>query len=206
MKKLLLGTTNPAKIAEFKDFLSDLDLVLLTPSDLEIDEIPHETGATFEENALLKARFYKDRSGLPTLADDGGFEIDALGGKPSVYSRRWIDPTRDATDEELIQYTIDKMKGVPYEKRGAQLKLVLAIVHPDGEQATVSDFIRGVVADKPLKVKPDGFPYRALLYLPELGKYYHQNLLTEEESKKYNHRKRAVNKLKPFIKRQIIKK
>jgi len=198
--KLLIATTNPGKLAEIKRFLSDITIELVSLADVGITDSVEETGKTFEENAILKAKHYARESGLPTLADDGGFEIDALGGEPGVKSHRWVHGDRENTDEELITYAFKRMKGVPKEKRGAQLRLVLALVKPDGDVvATSEEKIRGIVAATPSKTHHPGFPYRAILFIPEMNKYYDQTVMSPEENDKYNHRKKAVEKLKPII-------
>lgn len=203
MKKLLIATTNPGKLAEIKRFLKDLPIVLVGFKDVGITDVVEETGKTFEENAILKAKYYCQKSGLPTLADDGGFEIDALDGEPGVKSHRWIHQNREDTDEELIAYTLEKLMGLPRAERGAQLRLVLALVFPDGNVTTVEEKTRGVVAEKPSEHRTSGFPYRSLLFLPEINKYYDHDLLTLEETERFNHRKRALDRLKPILKRSL---
>jgi len=199
MKKLLIATTNPGKLTEIKRFLGDLSVELVGLKDVGITDVVEETGKTFEENAILKAKYYCQKSGLPTLADDGGFEIDAFSGQPGVKSHRWIHGDREDTDEELIAYTLEKMRGLPRAKRGAQLRLVLALIFPDGRQYTVEEKTRGIVAEKPSKYRTSGFPYRSLLFLPEINKYYDHDLLTPEETETFNHRKRALDRLKPIL-------
>jgi XTP/dITP diphosphohydrolase len=202
-QKLLIATSNPAKLHEIRLFLSDLPLELVGLDDVGIKERAEETGATFEENAIIKATFYAARSGLPTIADDGGFEIDALGGAPGVKSHRWIHGDRDNDDDELIAYTMEKLKGLPVDKRGAQLRLVLAFAHTDGSIHTSEASIRGVVAEKPSERRTQGFPYRALLFLPKIGKFYDHDVLTAEETENLNHRKKAVDSLKPVLKKLL---
>jgi XTP/dITP diphosphohydrolase len=197
--KILIATTNPAKFAELQLFLSDLPYEFVSLSDVGIVESVEETGSTFEENAFLKASYYASRAQMPAIADDGGFEIDALGGAPGVKSHRWIHGDREDTDEELIAYTIEKMKNIPLEKRGAQLRLVLAIVLPDGRRAISEAAVRGVVAETPFESRTHGFPYRALLYLPQFGKFYDNTVMTNEEIDAVNHRKKAVKLLAPKI-------
>ena len=203
MKKLLIATTNPGKLAEIKRFLSDLPIELISLRDAGIMDFPEETGETFEENAILKAKYYAKESNLPTLADDGGFEIDALGGEPGVKSHRWIDQSRESTDEELIAYTIERMRSIPEDGRGAQLRLVLALVLPDGEIHTTEASVRGVVPLNPTGNISEGFPFRSLLFLPEINKYYNHDELTDSENDLYNHRKRALDQLKPIILEQL---
>lgn len=198
--KLLIATTNPGKLTEIKQFLSGLPVDLVSLKDVGISDSVEETGATFEENAILKAKHYAKESGLMTLADDGGFEIDALGGEPGVKSHRWAYGDCDSTDEELITYTFERMKDVPENNRGAQLRLVLALAKPDGEiVATAEEKIWGIVPLTPSTVRHEGFPYRSILFLPELGKFYDHMSFTPEETERYNHRKKALEKLKKYI-------
>lgn len=204
MNTLLIATTNPGKLSEIKNFIGDLPIKLVSLMDIGITDAVEETGATFEENAILKAKYYCQKSGLPTLADDGGFEIDALDGEPGVKSHRWIHKDREDTDEELIAYTLEKMKGLPRAQRGAQLRLVLALVLPDGKVTTVEEKTRGVVAEKSSEHRTSGFPYRSLLFLPGIEKYYDHDLLTLEETERFNHRKRALDRLKPILRNTLM--
>jgi XTP/dITP diphosphohydrolase len=199
MQKLLIATTNPGKLVEIKHYLADLPIELVGLSDVGITEKPEETGTTFKENAMLKAIFYAKRSKLPTLADDGGFEIEALNGEPGVKSHRWIHGDRDDDDKEIIAYTLKRMGGLPDHKRGARLRVVLALVLPDGQVHTVEASIDGIVPEKQSDRFTQGFPYRSLLYLPELGKFYDHNELTKVESDRYNHRKKALEQLRPTL-------
>ena len=203
MNKLLIATTNPGKLAELRRFLADLPIDLVSLREAGITDFPQETGATFEENAILKASYYAKESNLPTLADDGGFEIDALGGEPGVKSHRWIDKTRESTDDELIAYTIERMSSVLEGARGAQLRLVLALVLPDGQVHTAEASVRGIVPITPTGTRSEGFPFRSLLFLPEINKYYNHDELSEAENDLYNHRKRALEQLKPIIREQL---
>jgi len=200
MKKLLIATTNPGKLAEIQRFLRDVPLELVSLKDVGITTSIEETGATFEENAILKAKTYAEASDLMTLADDGGFEIDALDGAPGVKSHRWVHSDRDSTDEELIAYTFTRMKDVPEKKRGARLTLLLELVQPGNPVVTtVKESIRGIVPLEPSTVRHEGFPYRSILYIPELGKFYDHVSFTPEETERYNHRKKALEKLKPIL-------
>jgi len=203
MKKLLIATTNPGKLAEFQEFLSDVPLELVTLRDIGITVNVEETGKTFEENARIKATGYAAISGLPTLADDGGFEIDALGGEPGVHSHRWIHRDREDEDEELIQHVLFRLQGVPKEKRGAQLHLVLVFALPSGETWTSEALIKGTIPFEASSYRRVGFPYRSLLYLPEIQKFYNHEELTAEENKTYNHRRQAVEELKAVLQQTL---
>ncbi|MDE2213262.1 MAG: non-canonical purine NTP pyrophosphatase, partial [Patescibacteria group bacterium] len=132
MQKLLIATSNPGKAGEYRQVLSELPLKLVLLSDLGLSSI-EETGATFEENARLKAESYFQKSGLPCIADDGGLEVDALNGEPGVKSRRWKTGDENVTDEELVAYTLERMKGIPDEKRRARLRLGMAFADREGE-------------------------------------------------------------------------
>jgi len=200
MKKLLIATTNPGKLDEIRCFLSDLPCMLVSLKDEGITKTVAETGKTFDENAQIKASFYAKIAGLPVIADDGGFEIDAFGGEPGVHSHRWVDPSRESTDEELIAYTFKRMLGLPQVKRGAQLRLVLALASSDGMIVKTSQSaIRGVIPSKPSAVRHEGFPYRSILFLPKIGKFYNHEAFTPEETETYNHRRKALMVLKPYI-------
>ncbi|MCX6793738.1 MAG: non-canonical purine NTP pyrophosphatase [Candidatus Gottesmanbacteria bacterium] len=203
MNKLLIATTNPGKLGEIKEFLSDLPVTLVGLSDLGITEAPEETGISFQENAVLKAKFYAEKSKLPTLADDGGLEIDALNGEPGVKSHRWIHTDREDTDEELIRYTLDRMKDVVDTNRGAQLRLVIALVIPNGELFTAEEKVRGIIPAEASKNRYKGFPYRSLLFFPEINKYYNHDELTPTQTETYNHRKKALEILKPILKLKV---
>ena len=200
MTTLLIATTNPGKLLEIRQFLSDLPVTLVSLKDVGITDNVEETGKTFDENAKLKATYYAKKSGLITIADDGGFEIDALGGEPGVHSHRWVDRTRESSDEELIAYTFTRLKDVPEGNRGAQLRLVLALADPKGAIIKTTEAkIRGIVPMTPSSVRHEGFPYRSILFIPELNKFYDHMSFTPEETERYNHRKRALELIKPAI-------
>ena len=199
--KLLLGTTNPAKIADYKKYLVHSKLELITLKDVgpSTDE-PLEIGKTFEENALQKARFYAERTEYPTLADDGGFEVDALDGRPGIESNRWVGPY--GTDEDRINKVLDLLKEAPREKRTARLRFVTIVYFPlEREQIKVEGKIEGFVTKKPSPKRIKGFPYRPIFYIPQFGKTMID--LTEKERDKLNYRKQACKelllKLEPWI-------
>ena len=198
--KLLLGTTNHAKIADYKKYLVHSNLNLMVLKDIGFLDEPLEIGDTFEENALLKARFYAERTEYPTLADDGGFEVDALEGKPGVESRRWVGP--NGTDEDRIQKVFRLLEGIPERERTARLKLVLVVYfRAERDYISVERSIEGVVPKEPSKIRIPDFPYRSVLFLPQLNKYYGE--LTHEEHEKINHRRDACRelllKLEPWL-------
>lgn len=212
--KLLIGTANPGKIAEFKRLLLDLPLHLVTPQDLKIREQPREESMNMEVNARAKAKFYGEKSGCATIADDGGFEIDALGGMPGGLSRRWLAyeealakgisrdriPLADlaeATDEQLIAYTVQKMHRVPPAKRSARIRTVLVLRLPDGREIVNADAMTGMIAESAPQQRTHGFPFRDILWIPERGKLYSE--FTEAERRAHNHRARALEPIRAFL-------
>lgn len=200
MPKLLIATTNPAKLQELSKYLAPLtekSIELVSLKDIPPIEEPEETGKTIEDNAVLKAKYYAEKSGgMAVLADDGGFEIDILNGEPGVNSKRWMG--RDATDDELINYTLKRLRGIPFEQRTAQGKLCLCYYNPaTGTMSKGTDTIAGWIAEKPAANRITGFPYRALFISRQFNKYYDE--LSEEEHEQVNHRKKAVSQLLQVI-------
>lgn len=203
---LLIATTNPGKLREFRDFLRDIPVRIYSLTDVGITDKPEENGTTYEENALIKARFYMEKTGCATIADDGGFEIDALGGEPGVKSHRWLNQGREDEDEEIITYTIKRMENVPPEKRTARLCVAVVFLVPGGDMHFGHGTVEGIVAEKPAPFRHPGFPFRSLLYLPEHRVFYIDNELPADLNRKLNHRKHAVEELMPRIRTYFSKK
>lgn len=197
MKKILIATHNPAKFNEYKRYLADLPLEVVSLKDLKIKTDVTEDGKTFEENAIKKVKFYSQLTGLPAITDDGGLAIDALGGQPGVKSRRWLG--YKMTDEEMISAVMKKMAGVPKEKRTCQLVGVIALFIPPDKVYTQKAEIKGLVALKPTSKRIFGYPYRSFFWLPQFKKYYCE--LTKAEHEQVNHRKIALIPLKKIIKK-----
>ncbi len=202
MKKLLIATKNKGKIKELTTLLSDLPLQLLSLKDVGITDDVEENGQTYEENSRTKALFYAKRSGLPALSDDGGLEISALGGEPGIHSRRWLGYT--ATDEELINHMKKIAKRLPDDNRTAYFRTVITLALPDWKVWSVEGKVKGIIAKKPYIKMLTGYPYRSFFFLPEINKFYHENELSPQEQKLYNHRHKALQKLKPIIKEQLL--
>lgn len=133
-RRVVLATGNAGKLREFAELLAPLGLQFLPQSTFGI-EPPEETGATFVDNALLKARHAAARSGLPAMADDSGLEVDALGGAPGVYSARYAGPQADA--EANIDRLLAALAGVPPERRGARFRCVIAFVRSADDPAPI---------------------------------------------------------------------
>lgn len=200
-KKLLVATRNQGKLKEISKFLFDLKLDLISLNDLGIDNDFEEKGKTYKENSQNKALFYAKLSGLPSISDDGGIEIDALNGAPGVRSKRWVG--KDSTDEKIVIHMKKVAKDLPENNRKAYFKTVVSLALPKGKVFSEAGEIEGVIARKPLVKILKGYPYRSFFYLPKIKKYYHESDLSEEEEKLYNHRYKAIQKLKPIIKKVL---
>ena len=206
MTKLLIATTNVGKLKEISGFLSDLPagrqglpLEIVSLEDIGIADDVEETGKTYKENSQLKALYYARKSNLPAISDDGGLEIVAFGGAPGLHSKRWVGD--DSTDEKIIEHMKKIAKELPDDNRKAFFRVVLSLAFPNGKVWSVTGEIEGIIAEKPFLKLLIGYPYRSFFYLPELKKYYHEQELTIEEQKLYNHRYIALQKLKPILKK-----
>lgn len=203
-QKLLIATRNKGKVQELSAFLSDLPITLVYLSDLGIKEDIIEDGKTYKENSQKKAIFYARRSVLPTIADDGGIEIDALGGEPGILSRRYFGKDgKDATDEEIITAMKKLVRKFPQKNLSAKFKAVVTFALPNGRVFSENGIVEGVLKEPLLKLM-QGYPYRSFFYLPKIKKYYHENELSKKEQKLYNHRYKAIEKLIPIIRRELI--
>ncbi len=203
MKKLLLATTNQAKLKELKSGCKKLEkygVKILTLDDLLIIKDVEETGETFKENAFIKACFYGKLTNIPTIADDGGLLISILNGEPGVKSKRWLG--RDASDNELIKYTLKRLKGLENKKRTAYLQTCICFFNPENKKTIYEEEnIKGYITEKPTKNFIKGFPYRALFIVNKFNKYYDE--LTNKENAQINHRlialKKLILKVKPYL-------
>lgn len=194
--RLLIATTNPAKLAEYRLILRALDLELVSLAEVGISEAPEENGATFTENAMIKARFYFQRAHIPTLADDGGLEIDALGGEPGVRSHRWLKSGREDSDQGLVNEVMRRMEGVEASRRSARIRATLALTYEaDGRvrERTADGAIEGVIGAHAYREVRAGFPYRAVLYIPERNCFLGE--LGDEEEAQVSQRRIALQML-----------
>jgi XTP/dITP diphosphohydrolase len=186
MRSLLLATTNPHKLEEFRVIFADLPFYLRSLNDLNLGIDVEETGSTFEENARLKALAYARASGMLTLADDSGLEIDALGGAPGVYSARFLGP--DVSYEERFRVILERLRGLPPEQRTARFRCVIGLAEPSGLYRSVTGVVEGQIADAPRG--EHGFGYDPIVLIPELGKTMAE--LTPEVKNRISHRGRAA--------------
>ena len=200
MRRLLLATHNPAKLVELKEGLKELELEgiqLVSLNDVGVEKEPEETGETFRENSELKARFYAALTGLQTVADDGGLVIPHLGGGPGVKSRRW--PGYEASDQELIDYTLLHSKDAAGKQRLAYLETCVTFFDPETKQILFEqEKIKGHIAEKVVDRPTNGYPFRGLFIVEKYNKYYDD--LTPQEHDDINHRFIALKRLTKRIK------
>lgn len=202
--KILIATHNPGKLEELRKGLSGLEkkgVKTVSLKDLSIDLEPQETGETFQENSLLKAKFYANLAALPTIADDGGLGIDILKGAPGVKSRRW--PGYQASDQELIDYTLLHLRGVTKANRTAYLQTCITFFDPQTQTVfSETEKIEGLIADVPSTRRTGGYPFRALFIVKKFNKYYDD--LSEKQHEEINHRLKAVRRLAEKIRSYLL--
>ncbi len=163
--KLLVATRNPGKLRELTQLLGDVPCDLVSLNDVGIDHEVDETGSTFDENATLKAETYCRLSGLITLADDSGLEVDALGGEPGVRSARFAGP--DATDAVLVAFLLAKLANTPSADRSARFRCAIAIAAPGEDVELHSGSCGGRIVSSPRG--ENGFGYDPIFDFPGLG-------------------------------------
>jgi len=193
MKKLLLASSNPGKLNEIHALLDDLGIALVTPDDLMISLEVEEDGATYAENASRKALAFARLSGLLTLADDSGLEVDALNGMPGLHSARF-SPLPRATDKDRRSYLLDKLKGYS-QPWSASFLCTIALATPAGEVQFAEGVCQGEII--PTERGQSGFGYDPIFLIPELGKTMAE--LTLEEKNRLSHRSRAVQAMRPLL-------
>lgn len=193
MVKLLIATHNPGKIEEYEELLAGLPLELTYPAQEGLDIEVAETGASFAENARLKAAAYTRASGLVALADDSGLEVDALGGEPGIHSARYAGT--GASDKERYRLLLEKLREVPWEERTARFRCVIAVATPGGQVHTAEGICEGIIAFAPKG--EHGFGYDPIFYLQEYGKTMAD--LPPETKNKISHRARAVQRAREIL-------
>ncbi len=193
--QLLLATHNRGKRREWLPLLAGLELELLLPEEVGLTTAVEETGATYVENALLKARTLAAASGLPALADDSGLEVDALDGAPGLHSARY----QPGPDPVRYRALLQALEGVPEEQRTARFRCVAALVLPDGREFVTEGVCEGSIATAP--AGEGGFGYDPVFYLPERGCTMAE--LPADEKNRLSHRARAAQALRPFLERLL---
>jgi len=190
--RVLLATTNRGKVAELEPLLADKGIEVVGLGALASDE-DIETGSTFVENALLKARYYRLMTDMMTIADDSGLEVEALGGAPGIHSARYSGP--DASDRDRVIKLLREMEGVPAKRRGARFVCAAAVAWEGGERVFTGE-ARGRLLDAPRG--EGGFGYDPVFYYEPLGKTFAE--LTREEKQGVSHRGLAFRSLVGWLK------
>jgi len=194
--KLLVATNNQGKLREYNSLLGGLPFKLTTLLEAGITVEIEELGSSIEQNAIQKATAYATLSGLLTLADDSGLEVDALGGEPGPLSRRYAG--ENVSDRERNDYLLARLEGVPWERRGARFRCVIAIAMPEGKMETCEGVCEGIIAFEPKG--EGGFGYDPVFHLPKLGKRMAE--LSLEDKNRISHRARAAQKARRILELQ----
>lgn len=186
--QLVLASKNRKKLVEMREILGALGYQVLSQAEVGVDLEPEETGDTFEENALIKAREVCAASGLPAISDDSGLEVDALGGEPGVHSARY-GGSHDRSDEERTALLLHNMEQM--EQRRARYVCVIAVVFPDGRELTARGACEGEIAREWRGT--GGFGYDPIFRLPD-GR--HMAELDRDEKHRISHRGKALQDMK----------
>ena len=187
--KIVLASGNVGKLREIAKILAEFDIDIVPQSDFDVSEA-EETGATFVENALLKARHAARETGLPAIADDSGLSVDALGGRPGVYSARYAGP--DASDADNNARLLAELAGVPESERGAAFHCAACFVTPEGDKPVIAEGEwRGSILDAPRG--KGGFGYDPLFFVSDMGCSSAE--LAPAEKNARSHRGKALREL-----------
>lgn len=189
MKEVIIATKNPGKAREFEHIFAPRGITVNTLLDYpEIQDV-EETGTTFEENATLKAEAVSQQLNIMVIGDDSGLIVDALEGRPGIYSARYAGESKD--DQKNLEKVLDELQGVPEEKRTARFYCALAVAIPGKETITVAGTCEGRILEE--QRGTNGFGYDPVFYVPEKGCTMAE--LSSEEKNKISHRANALKKL-----------
>ncbi len=190
--KIAIASSNPHKIQEIKDILHGLPVEIISASALGVDmSRVEETGSTLEENAILKARFLHEKTGLPSLADDTGLFVEALGGAPGVKTARYAG--EKAGPKENMEKLLRNLGNA--ENRRAHFRTVIAFIDERGEVHLFEGRVEGQITTRPAGDK--GFGYDPIFYYPPAGKTFAQ--MDEKQKNRISHRYRALEKFRRFL-------
>ena len=191
--ELLLASQNPGKLAEMRMLVEGLPFRVVGPLDIGIADAPEETGASFLENAALKARHYSVRSGLLTVADDSGLSVDALDGGPGLYSSRFGG--EGASDAARNRLLIEKLAGVAPDKRGARFTSAVAAAKGGQVLFETQASVEGLIAEEPRGAS--GFGYDPLFFYPPFGRTFGE--VPRQQKDRVSHRGQAFARLREFL-------
>jgi XTP/dITP diphosphohydrolase len=196
-QRLLVATQNSGKVSEFADMFADLQLEWIGLADLGMDLDVAETGATFRENAIIKATEYAAESGLLTLADDSGLEVDALDSRPGVHTARYGGA--GLTPIQRYELLLEEMKDVPMARRSARFRCVIALSSRQGIIGTSAGVCEGKIAEGP--AGNGGFGYDPVFFLPDRGQTMAE--LPAAEKHLISHRGKAIAEIAPLLRRVL---
>ncbi len=191
--EILLATNNEHKLVEVKAILEPLGYVVKTLNDYNLNVNPDETGETFEENALIKAREVKKLVNVPVISDDSGFEVKYLNNQPGVFSARFLG--EDTSYAVKNNYIVDKLKDAKDAERSAKFVSVIAYITNEGDEHCFRGEIEGVVSNEPRGT--NGFGYDPIFLVPNLNKTFAE--MTMDEKNSYSHRKNSLMMFKEFL-------
>ena len=195
MKQIIFATGNAGKVKEIQKIMADTGREVLSMKEAGIVANPEENGKTYEENALIKARTVAAKTDQIVMADDSGLEVDALNKEPGIYSARYMGEDTSYTIKNAN--IIERLNGVPDEKRTARFVCAIAAVLPDGTELTTRATIEGRIGYE--EKGSNGFGYDPIFYVPEYGKTTAQ--LSEEEKNAISHRGKALELMKEELKK-----
>ncbi len=198
MKRMIFATGNENKMKEIREILGALPLEILSMKEAGVSADIVEDGKTFEENALIKARAICKLAGEMVLADDSGLEIDYLNKEPGIYSARYMG--EDTSYHIKNKSLIDRLEGVPDEKRTARFVCAIAAVFPDGKELVVRGTVEGIIGYE--EKGENGFGYDPIFYLPERGCTTAE--LPPEEKNSISHRGNALRLMKDLLEREHL--
>ena len=198
MKRMIFATGNENKMKEIREILGALPLEILSMKEAGVSADIVEDGKTFEENALIKARAICKLAGEMVLADDSGLEIDYLNKEPGIYSARYMG--EDTSYHIKNKSLIDRLEGVPDEKRTARFVCAIAAVFPDGKELVVRGTVEGIIGYE--EIGENGFGYDPIFYLPERGCTTAE--LPPEEKNSISHRGNALRLMKELLERERL--
>lgn len=193
MKRIIFATGNQDKLREIREILEDLDIEVVSMKDAGITADIVEDGTTFEENAIIKAKAIHELTGEAVMADDSGLEVDYLNKEPGVYSARYMG--EDTSYRIKNKSLVDRLEGVPDEKRTARFVCVIALVTKDGQVVTTRGNYEGIIGYE--EKGENGFGYDPIFYVPEYGCYSAE--LSREKKNEISHRGKALRLMKDEI-------
>jgi XTP/dITP diphosphohydrolase len=194
MQKILIATTNAGKFKELMEVLGDLPFKFVSLTDEHIEGDVDETGNTYEDNAILKARHFGVISGLPTIADDSGIHIDALEGELGVKTRRWGAGAK-ASDQEWLDFFLERMSRESNKR--AEFVSAIALWRPEKEPIVFRGECKGIILDKPQVTLEQGIPLSAVFLADGQNKVF--SALSKDEKNAISHRGKAIKKCAEYL-------